>query len=219
MHSIPINAKHESGELDSNVLKISVVVATFNRRESLQRLLESLASQTLSPAHFEVLVVSDGATDGTVELVRELKAHRPNLTLLDLQSRGPGAARNAGARLARGRFLAFTDDDCIASETWLEQLLVVFVRTGAVAVQGRTTTDRAAQSPLTHCIEILSPCLTSMPTCNAAYRKDIFDAAGGFDEAFRFAHDEDADLAWRVEDMGKNRLRTRSEYCSSAPAR
>jgi GT2 family glycosyltransferase len=42
-----------------------------------------------------------------------------------------------------------------------------------------------------------------MPTCNAAYLKGAFDRAGGFDESFKFAHDEDADLAWRVEELGK----------------
>jgi GT2 family glycosyltransferase len=207
MRSIPPSrAQYGGGNRASSSainLRISVVVATFNRRESLRRLLESLSRQSLLTDQFEVIIVSDGASDGTVEFVRELKTNRPNLTLLELQRRGPAAARNAGARLARGRFLAFTDDDCLASETWLEQLLIVFAQTDAVAVQGCTTTDRAARSPLTHYVEILSPCLTSMPTCNAAYRKDIFDAAGGFDEAFRFAHNEDADLAWRVEDMGK----------------
>jgi len=159
--------------------------------------------QSLSPTDFEVVVVSDGSTDGTVELVRELSLSRENLKLMELQNRGPGAARNAGARAARGRYLAFTDDDCLASFDWLEQILDVFKRTGAVAIQGRTTTDRLAQSPLTHQMEILSSWLTAMPTCNAAYRKHAFDRVGGFDEAFPFAHNEDADLVWRVEEVGK----------------
>ena len=188
---------------NSSTVKISVVVATFNRRESLRQLLESLANQTLSPTLFEVVIVSDGSTDGTAELVRELSMGRKNLKLLEMANRGPGAARNAGTRAARGRYLAFTDDDCLASEDWLEQLLLVFERTGALGVQGRTTTNRLARTPLTHQMEVLSPWLAAMPTCNAAYRKDAFDGAGGFDEAFPFAHNEDADLAWRVEELGK----------------
>lgn len=184
-------------------LKISVVVATYNRRESLGHLLESLAKQTLSPADFEVIIVSDGSTDRTVELVREFGMSRMNLRLLEQENRGPGAARNAGARAARGRYLAFTDDDCLASEDWLEQLLVVFEVTGAAGVQGKTTTDRLARTPLTHEVEVLSPWLAVMPTCNAGYCKDAFDRVGGFDESFPFAHSEDADLAWRVEDVGK----------------
>ena len=193
----------EAAQSNLSAVTISVVVATFNRRESLTQLLESLTNQTLSPALFEVVIVSDGSTDGTAELMRELSLSRENLKLLELENRGPGAARNAGARAARGQYLAFTDDDCLASEDWLEQLLAVFERTGAVGVQGRTTTDRLARTPLTHEMEVLSPWLAAMPTCNAAYRKDVFDRVGGFDESFPFAHNEDADLAWRVEEIGK----------------
>lgn len=183
--------------------EISVVVATFNRRDSLKRLLGSLLEQTLSPGRFEVIVVNDGSTDGTADLVREVSLSRENVKLLEVENGGPGAARNAGARAARGRYLAFTDDDCVASKGWLEQLLTVFERTGAVGVQGRTTTNRQARTPLTHQMEVLSSWLTAMPTCNAGYRKDVFDRVGGFDESFPFAHNEDADLAWRVEEIGK----------------
>ena len=69
---------------NSSTVKISVVVATFNRRESLRQLLESLANQTLSPTLFEVVIVSDGSTDGTAELVRELSMGRKNLKLLEM---------------------------------------------------------------------------------------------------------------------------------------
>lgn len=207
MQSIPMTNVMEMGNhntaSDSFAPKISVVVATFNRQESLKGLLESLTKQTLSADQFEVVVVNDGSTDGTVEVLRQYLSRFRRLEILDLKNQGPGGARNAGARKARGKYLAFTDDDCLTAPDWLEQLVRVFERTGAVGVQGRTTTDHSARSPLTHQVEVLSPRLTSMPTCNAAYLKSAFDASGGFDESFRFAHDEDADLAWRVEDLGK----------------
>lgn len=185
------------------VLKVSIVVPTFNRRDSLAQLLESLTRETIPQADFEVIVVIDGSSDGTVEMLHGFRGRFRNLEVLELKNRGPGGARNAGACAARGRYLAFTDDDCVAAPDWLEQILNVFERTGAVAIQGRTTTDRPARTPLTHQVEVLAPMLTSVPTCNAAYFKKIFDAAGGFDESFRFAHDEDADLAWRAEELGK----------------
>jgi glycosyltransferase involved in cell wall biosynthesis len=182
--------------------EVSVVVPTFNRREDLRRLLESLAQQTLAPNRFEVIVVSDGSTDGTDVLVRQFQNRPWNLTLLEQANRGPAAARNAGARIARGRYIAFTDDDCAAAPDWLEQVLQAFGRTGAAALQGRTTTDRVTRTPLTHEIEVLRPWTSTVPTCNAAFVKATFDAAGGFDEAFPFAHNEDADLAWRIEELG-----------------
>jgi len=173
--------------------------------------------QTLSKNHYEVIVVSDGSTDGTADMVRQFKGDFGNIEVLNLSNRGPGAARNAGARVAQGEYLAFTDDDCLAVPDWLEQLVQAFERTGALGIQGRTTTNRPARSPLTHQIEILSPCLTSMPTCNASYLKSAFDKVGGFDEAFRYAHDEDADLAWRIEDLGK--LVFAPEVCVVHPPR
>jgi GT2 family glycosyltransferase len=183
-------------------LKISVVVATFNRRELLKRLLESLFQQTLSPTTFEVIIVSDGSTDGTIEMLYSFEKTFSNLKILNSKNRGPGAARNAGARIARGRYLAFTDDDCIATAGWLEQLICTFEKSGAVAVQGRTTTDRSTCSPLTHQLEVLSDWTSIMPTCNAAYLRSTFNAVEGFDESFRFLN-EDVDLVWRVQELGK----------------
>ncbi len=181
---------------------ISVVVPTFNRKESIRTVLEALGDQTLAPDRFEVIIVSDGSTDGTVDLIRGLQNRVRRLRVLDLPNRGPAAARNSGARAARGRYLAFTDDDCVPAKDWLEQLVGAFERTGAAAVQGRTTTDRSTKTPLTHQIEIGRPWLSSMSTCNAGYDKHVFDRVEGFDAAFRFAHNEDRDLVWRVEELG-----------------
>jgi GT2 family glycosyltransferase len=198
----PISEPHRYSSCAADC-EISVVVPTFNRREELQRLLESLWLQTLSRSRFEVIVASDGSTDGTVEMVRQLQDRHWNLKLLLLTNHGPATARNSGAKEARGIYVAFTDDDCVASPDWLQQMVEGFQRTGAVALQGRTTTDRLARTPLTHQIEVLSHWPAAVPTCNAAYRKEVFDRVGGFDVGFRFAHNEDADLAWRAEDFGR----------------
>jgi glycosyltransferase involved in cell wall biosynthesis len=72
-----------------------------------------------------VIVVSDGSIDGTVDMVGRLKTPF-SLEVLDLKNRGPGAARNAGARVVRGEYLPFTDDDCLAAPDWLEQLIRAF---------------------------------------------------------------------------------------------
>jgi len=184
-------------------VRVSVIVPTHNRRELLLRLLESLFRQRLAAEEFEIVVVCDGVTDGTIQSVRTLCERHPRLRLIEQAQAGPGAARNTGARAARGHYLAFTDDDCIAGECWLEQILLAFEKNDAVAVQGKTTTDRLTRTPLTHQMEVLSSWPAALPTCNAGYRKDVFDKVGGFDESFRFPHDEDADLAWRVEELGK----------------
>ena len=192
----------DGGSRSTADCEVSVVIPTFNRCDDLRRLLESLWQQTLPHSRFEVIVVSDGSTDGTAEMVRCLQSRSWSLTLLEQRNRGPAAARNAGARRARSGYIAFTDDDCMAAPDWLHQILAAFRRTDAVGLQGRTTTDRETRTPLTHEIEVLRPWTSTVPTCNAAFVRSTFEKAGGFDEAFPFAHNEDADLAWRVEDLG-----------------
>lgn len=182
-------------------IEASVIVPTHNRCGLLERLLQSLFGQTLSPDRFEIIVVSDGSTDGTRELVEALRKEHGNLVFIEQASRGPAAARNAACRAARGKYLAFTDDDCVADRDWLERLLEVFDRTDAVAVQGRTSTDEAACTPLTNQVKNETG-MYGVPTCNAGYRKQIIEIVGGFDESFPFPHNEDADLAWKVEKLG-----------------
>src|SRR5690349_5294945 len=119
-------------------LRISVIVPTRNRRELLLRLLDSLFGQTLPADEYEIIVVSDGSTDGTSEAVALLAEQHPHLRLLERAQGGPGAARNTAARQAKGKCLAFTDDDCVPSPQWLEKLIETFERSEAVAVEGRT---------------------------------------------------------------------------------
>ncbi len=182
-------------------IDVSVIVPTRNRCGCLERLLDSVFHQTLPVDRFEVIVVSDGSTDGTADLVRTAQATHKNLRLLEQACKGPAAARNTGVGMARGQFLAFTDDDCVVSPDWLEQLVGAFARTSAVGIQGRTTTDWDKRTPLTN--EVINEHGTcGVPTCNAAYRKTVYEAVGGFDESFRFPHNEDAEFAWRVERLG-----------------
>lgn len=180
---------------------VSVIVPTFNRCALLERLLQSLFEQTLSPDLFEILVVNDGSTDATAKIVDTFQNEHKNLRLLEQANRGPAAARNKAAREARGMYLAFTDDDCVATRNWLENLIKAFNETGAVGVQGRTSTIESACSPLTNQVRNEDG-MCGVPTCNAGYRKDIFECVGGFDESFPFPHNEDADFAWRVEKSG-----------------
>jgi GT2 family glycosyltransferase len=183
-------------------IEVSVIVPTFNRRFLLAELVPTLLAQTLSPARYEILIVSDGSTDGTVQWLQSLQAQNPHLICLEQANRGPAAARNMGARHARGRYLVFTDDDCLATPEWLERMLEAFHRTGAVAVQGRTSTDAATKTPFTRQVARESmDC--SMPTCNVGYTRAAFEAVGGFDESFPFPHNEDTDLAWRVAAKGQ----------------
>jgi glycosyltransferase involved in cell wall biosynthesis len=84
----------------------SVVVPTYNRLELLRRTLESVRRQQFTD--FELIVVDDGSTDGTLA---DLRAMDAGVQVLTQPNRGPGAARNRGLACARGRYVAFLDSD------------------------------------------------------------------------------------------------------------
>jgi GT2 family glycosyltransferase len=184
-----------------DAVQASVIVPTHNRRDSLLRLLDSLLAQTLGSRQYEIIVVSDGSSDGTVAAVRELAARHPQIRLLEQSRGGPAAARNRAARAAQGELLAFTDDDCQAEKDWLERLLAPLHDSRIVGVQGRTISTPAEMTPLTHQM-VLERKSDVVPTCNAAYRKSAFQQLLGFDERFPYPHNEDVDLAWRLETLG-----------------
>ena len=181
-------------------IEISVVMATYNRVALLKQQIQCLLHQSLPSECYELIIVNDGSTDGTAEYLQQLEREHPHVTALWQDNRGPAAARNLGVSQARGRILAFTDDDCQASQDWLLTIRRTFEDRTVLAAQGRTLSEKAKMTPLTHQVENEHGD-TSMPTCNAAYRKRTFVDEGGFDTRFPFQN-EDADLSWRVRERG-----------------
>lgn len=124
-------------ERDTNPPLVSVVVPTCNRRESLERCVEALSRQTY--ARYEVIVVDDCSTDDTPEFMRRFVADHSELDVRYLRSEthaGANPSRNRGVREARGEFVAFLDNDCVADPDWLERLVRGFVSDRVAAVIG-----------------------------------------------------------------------------------
>ncbi|HVS14433.1 MAG TPA: glycosyltransferase [Thermoanaerobaculia bacterium] len=99
------------------VPEISVVVPTHDRLDTLPEVLGALAAQRDAPA-FGVVVVDDGSTDGTAAWLETFE-WPPGWRFVRQENRGPAAARNAGVRLARGRWVAFLGDDTVPEAGWL----------------------------------------------------------------------------------------------------
>jgi len=93
-------------------MKVSVVVTTYNRRESLERCLASIAVQSFSRDEFELVVIADGCTDGSDELLRSHKPPQPFRWVSQL-NQGTAAAQNAGIGMSRGDIVILLDDDCV----------------------------------------------------------------------------------------------------------
>lgn len=99
--------------------ELSVVIPTYNRQAIVKKTLLAFASQTLSPDQFEVLLVDDGSTDGTVAMARRMKLPF-SLRVFARPHGGANVARNEGIRAARGRIVVITGDDMIPEPSFLE---------------------------------------------------------------------------------------------------
>lgn len=185
---------------------VSVVVATRNRADRLQRLLASLSSQTLPLDRFEIIVVDDASTDRTPSVLESAQDGSPaRLRMLRRSTRGgPATARNQGWREAEGELVAFTDDDCEVGPGWLSTLLDASAGAPDAVIQGRTEptpAERSTVGPFSRVLEVTGPG-PFYPTCNIAYPAGLLESLGGFDEAYPLPGGEDTDLGWRARERG-----------------
>jgi len=115
-----LTERDTQAQIDTATLRTSVVIPTYNRCVSLERVLRALARQTVSPAWFEVVLVADGCTDDTVPLCRRLANELPySLRLIEQVNSGPAAARNRGVAEARAELIVFIDDDVVPAPEFL----------------------------------------------------------------------------------------------------
>ncbi len=168
--------------------KLSVVVPFHNIEEYFQECLESLAGQTLRD--LEVILVDDGSTDGSAVIAKEMCARDPRFRLFMREQEGPGPARNAGVRQARGEYLAFADADDVVDRDAYTRLVASLDRTGSDMAGGnvqRMDEERTWQSPL-HDGVFTETCLrthvSSKPVLmrdrtpwNKVYRRAFWDKA------------------------------------------
>ena len=189
--------------MKSEEITISVIIATYNRADTLVQTLNALTLQTLAPTKFDVIIINDGSTDDTYYQVSKIADNTTlRINYFYQKNKGPAAARNRGIKEATGKYIAFTDDDCLPHPNWLNSIITTLDNSNWVGIQGSTYTDKKNITPLTHQIDNTSG-NASVPTCNAAYTKKVLLEINGFDEGFPYPHNEDADLAWRISKLGK----------------
>jgi glycosyltransferase involved in cell wall biosynthesis len=189
------------------------VVPTFNRRESLRRLLDALAAQTYPAADFEVIVVDDGSTDGTNQMLEQLRPPYRLRTLWQANA-GPALARNRGVASARGALIVFLDDDVEPLPELLAEHVAAHGDASDLIVIGPMSPPADWPRPawvrweeemlLAQYRAMLAgeyPCTArQFYTGNASLPRARFLEAGGFDGTFRRA--EDVELAYRLRDRG-----------------
>lgn len=194
-----------------------MVVPTYNRRDSLMRTLEGLGRQSYPRDLYEVVVVSDGSTDGTHEWLEEFAATAPfKCRWFKQQNLGPAAARNRGVKEAAHEVIVFLDDDVEPLPQFLARHACHHEADEKIAVLGPMSPDPARRrtepvwiawehEKLQEIYRVLSPggeyhgraWSHHFYSGNASVRKKWLAAVGGFDEKFK--RQEDVQLAERME--------------------
>lgn len=185
---------------------ISVVVPVHNCSKTVGKCLESLLQ--LDYPSFEIIVVDDGSTDSTARICRSYG----QVHVVELEKGGPSRARNVAIDRAKGKFVAFTDGDCIVDGRWLTELEKGFTRPDVAGVGGdqRSPDDDSDTGKLIHhflkTVGFVADYVKTdsvlketehNPTCNAMYRKTVLKEVGGFNEHLWPGEDVELDLKIR----------------------
>ncbi len=194
-------------------MRVSVVVCTRNGVRTLGECLGGLAR--VRYGDYEVIVVDDGSDGGIAEICEGFAGVR----YVRQEAAGLAMARNTGAAVATGGIIAYTDDDCVPDEDWLNFLVRAFADP-AVGAAGGPNVPPAAVNAVQASV-IAAPggpahVLTGdreaehLPGCNLAVRREAFAAVGGFRAEYHAAGD-DVDFCWRLLEAG-----WRLEYVAAA---
>jgi glycosyltransferase involved in cell wall biosynthesis len=183
---------------------VSIVVPTYNRKDSLKKTLTSLLNQDYPHNKYEIIVCDDGSIDETELVVKDVEKNSDiNIKYYRQKNSGPAAARNLGLKKANGEIIGFIDDDCVAVKKWLSSAIENFNNPNVGGTQGPTIQDGSIpfRKKLFHYARTSTVLEKNFfyATCNIFYRKDILNTLNGFDENFpRPCWGEDTDLGNRV---------------------
>jgi len=190
---------------------VSIVVPVYNGAETVSACLESLLNQDYPAEACEIIVVENGSTDNTTQLVEKYPVR-----LFHSDARGPAPARNLGIAKSEAEIVAFTDADCIADPNWLSELVKPYADLeiggvgGAILAYQHTRRNVVEMfsdeySPLTNFVKGEQVFLPDLYTANASYWRHLLNEIGGFNA--NLVTGEDVDAAWRLQLQTGRKLR------------
>lgn len=191
--------------------ELSIIVPTYNRQDTIRKVLESLDSQTTPKSKYEVIVVDDGSNYDVKNFIKGF-----NVKYIRQKNSGPAKARNLGVKNATARLVAFIGDDTVLDKRWVAEHLKTHKEKGEnVAVLGFTAWGRDQE--LTNFMKYLAPqgpqfnygAIKNKDNCgfdffwtsNISLEKKWFEK-DKFDEKFPYAAYEDLELSYRLHKKG-----------------
>jgi cellulose synthase/poly-beta-1,6-N-acetylglucosamine synthase-like glycosyltransferase len=182
---------------------ISVIIPTYNAEKTIGKCLRALLKQNYPKRKYEIIVVDDGSTDKTEQVVKKFRS----VKFFKQKHRGPAAARNTGAKFSKGNIILFTDSDCVPSKDWIKHMVEPFKDRNVAGVSGTYKTlnkNSLLARFIGYDIKFKHEYMKKMKaidfvgTFSAGYRKSVFQKEGGFDTSFPIASGEDPELSYRI---------------------
>ncbi|AFY69523.1 glycosyl transferase family 2 [Thalassoporum mexicanum PCC 7367] len=184
-----------------NKEKWSVVIPTYNRLPILTKCLRSLENQDFEQ-EYEVIVIDDGSTDGTVEFLQTHTNEFPHVKLFQRDHQGASIARNTGVEVATGEIILFIDSDLVSMPGSLTAHARALEGQDKAFTYGRIVNTSNFDDPTSEPFTLTDVSNAYFATGNTAIAKHWFIEAGGFDPDFKQYGWEDLELGVRLKNMG-----------------
>ncbi|MFH1307847.1 MAG: glycosyltransferase family A protein [archaeon] len=193
-------------------MKASIILPTYNRGVKLAQAVESIQNSNFPKKDFEIIIINDNSEDNTEIIVKTLKKKYKNINYIKNEKNlGPASSRNVGIKLAKGKYIFFTDDDCIVPDNWIKKYVEFFGKNKDVGGIGGLL--EPAEKNVISKIELLKDKILKIKsnkmiigkeevpvgfTNNMSYRKEVFSKIGFFNEKFKAPAGEDSEFKKRV---------------------
>jgi glycosyltransferase involved in cell wall biosynthesis len=179
----------------------SVIIPTYNRLPILQKCLVAMEQQHFDQP-YEIVVVDDGSTDGTVAFLHDHGDHFPHVRLLQQDHKGAAVARNTGIDAACGEIIVFIDSDLVVTSGFLAAHAAALAGKERVFTYGRVINTCNFDDPTAEPYKVTDFSNAYFATGNVAIARHWLLEAGKFDDSFRQYGWEDLELGVRLKKLG-----------------
>lgn len=190
----------------------SVIIPTYNRQPILEKCLRALEKQQIAEhsriAGYEIVLVDDGSTDGTLEWLQANAAQFPHVKSLCQNHQGPAAARNLGVESSTGDTIIFIDSDLVVTENFLQAHADGLTQGGdRVFTYGQVINTCNFENPASEPYKLTDFSAAYFATGNVAIARHWLQKAGLFDTRFQMYGWEDLELGVRLKQLGLKLLK------------
>lgn len=182
-------------------IQASIIIPTYNRAWILKKVIENLSNQTFPRDRYETVVVDDGSTDNTEQVVKSIKTSC-SLRYFKKEKKGISYARNYGIKKAKGEIIIFLDSDVLVNRSFVEEHIISHRNQDKVVVRGVVINTENIDNPASEKIKITDMSTAFFATANVSVRKKYLLKVDLFDENFKEYGWEDLELGVRLKKEG-----------------